>query len=75
MTRVYAILGALGGVLLLALSLIGVGRKQAADAAENKAARDAADIRERMLDATQRQAGDSDGDIRKRLSKRPANTR
>ena len=73
MTRLYAILALIGTAILALLGARASGARDAKKTAKADAAIAGAEVKERIADATIKQAGDSDDAIRERLRKRPAN--
>jgi hypothetical protein len=73
MTRLYTMLALIGTAILAYLGIRRGAMKEAERTIKADAAIAGAEVKERIADATIKQAGDSDDAIRERLRKRPAN--
>jgi hypothetical protein len=74
MTRLYAAIAAVGAFIAALFMAKKSGAKKARSDAKTASAIAGAETRERIADATQRHAGDSDDAIRRRLHTRRTDT-
>jgi hypothetical protein len=74
MTRIYAAIATIGAFIAALFFAKRAGAKQARNDAKTASAIAGAETRERIANATQRHAGDSDDAIRRRLHARRTDT-